>query len=189
MVPNWPWHRFVHFWGREFRKLLNFFSFLTVDLQIQSSAKFCATFHISGCIRASETIGVYFHIIEIKNHYSSLLYNKNCMRNKQLTFKLIQGHALLYFWCTISCQLLDINTVALYFSELWDFTRLSKYQFVRISCTLSSSFLSLHATSKKIFNSYKTTFLKSHLGWLPTSFLSIPLKLNLYSLVFLYAAR
>ena len=45
--------------------------------------------------------------------------------------------------------------------------------------------LSLHATSNKTFNSYKTPFLKSRLGWLPTSFLSTPLKLNFYSLVFL----
>ena len=51
--------------------------------------------------------------------------------------------------------------------------------------TLSSSFLSLHATSHKTFNSYKTPFLKSRSGWLPTSFLSTPLKLNFYSLVFL----
>ena len=51
--------------------------------------------------------------------------------------------------------------------------------------TLSSSFLSLHATSNKTFNSYKTPFLKSRPGWLPTSFLSTPLKLNFYSLVFL----
>ena len=34
-------------------------------------------------------------------------------------------------------------------------------------------------------NSYKTPFLKSRPGWLPTSFLSTPLKLNFYSLVFL----
>ena len=51
--------------------------------------------------------------------------------------------------------------------------------------TLSSSFFSLHATSHKTFNSYKTPFLKFHPGWLPTSFLSTPLKLNFYSLVFL----
>ena len=51
--------------------------------------------------------------------------------------------------------------------------------------TLSSSFLSLLATSNKTLNSYKTPFLKSRLGWLPTSFLSTPLKLNFYSLVFL----
>ena len=51
--------------------------------------------------------------------------------------------------------------------------------------TLSSSFLYLHATSNKTFNSYKTPFLKSRPGWLPTSFLSTPLKLNFYSLVFL----
>ena len=51
--------------------------------------------------------------------------------------------------------------------------------------TLSSSFLSLHATSNKTFKFYKTPFLKSRPGWLPTSFLSTPLKLNFYSLVFL----
>ena len=34
--------------------------------------------------------------------------------------------------------------------------------------TLSFSFLSLHATSHKTFNSYKTPFLKSRPGWLPT---------------------
>ena len=54
--------------------------------------------------------------------------------------------------------------------------------------TLSSSFLSLHATSHKTFNSYKTPFLKSLPGWLPTSFLSTPLKLNFYSLVFLHSS-
>ena len=54
--------------------------------------------------------------------------------------------------------------------------------------TLSSSLLSLHATSNKTFNSYKTPFLKSRPGWLPTSFLSTPLKLNFYSLVFLLSS-
>ena len=34
--------------------------------------------------------------------------------------------------------------------------------------TLSSSFLTLYATSNKTFNSYKTPFLKSRPGWLPT---------------------
>ena len=38
--------------------------------------------------------------------------------------------------------------------------------------TLSSSFLSLHTTSNKPFNFYKTPFLKYRPGWLPTSFLS-----------------
>ena len=51
--------------------------------------------------------------------------------------------------------------------------------------TLSSSLLSLYATSNKTFNSYKTPFLNSLPGWLPTSFLSTPLKLNFYSLFFL----
>ena len=37
------------------------------------------------------------------------------------------------------------------------------------------------------FNSYKTPSLKSP-GWLPTFFLSIPLKLNFYSLVFLHSS-
>ena len=36
-----------------------------------------------------------------------------------------------------------------------------------------------------MFNSYKTPFLKSRPGWLPTSFLSTSLKLNFSSLVFL----
>ena len=41
--------------------------------------------------------------------------------------------------------------------------------------------------SASIWCSYKTPFLKSHPGWLPTFFLSTTLKLNFYSLVFLHS--
>ena len=74
-----------------------------------------------------------------------------------------------------------------FFTQLHLATSFLSHQSITSSMlmTLSSSFLSLHATSNKTFNSYKTPFLKSRPGWLPTSFLSTPLKLNFYSLVFL----
>ena len=69
-----------------------------------------------------------------------------------------------------------------FFTQLHLATSFLSHQSITSSMlmTLSSSLLSLHATSNKTFNSYKT-----RLGWLPTSFLSTPLKLNFYSLVFL----
>ena len=77
-----------------------------------------------------------------------------------------------------------------FFTQLHLATSFLSHQLITSSMlmTLSSSFLSLHATSNKTFNSYKTQFLKSHLGWLPTSFLSTPLKLNFYLLVFLLSS-
>ena len=66
-----------------------------------------------------------------------------------------------------------------FFTQLHLATSFLSHQSITSSMlmTLSSSFLLFHATSNKTFNSYKTPFLKSHPGWLPTSFLSTPLKL------------
>ena len=73
----------------------------------------------------------------------------------------------------------------LHLATSFHFSVISQSQALCLLMTLSSSFLSLHATSNKTLNSYKTPFLKSRPGWLPTSFPSTPLKLNFYSLVFL----
>ena len=86
--------------------------------------------------------------------------------------------------------LLKALSLVLFFSfctQLYLVTSFLGHQSITSSMlmTLSSSFLPLHATSNKTFNSYKTPFLKSRPGWLPTSYLSTPLKMNFYSLVFL----
>ena len=87
-------------------------------------------------------------------------------------------------------KVLSLVLFFLFFTQLHLATSFLDHQSITNSMlmTLSSSFPSLHATPHKTFNSYKTPSLKSLPGWLPTSFLSTPLKLNFYSLVFLHSS-
>ena len=103
---------------------------------------------------------------------------------------LTTSNLLLFSFYMAFLKALSLVLFSSFFTQLHLATSFLSHQSITSSMlmTLSSSFLSLHATSNKTFNSYKTQFLKSHLGWLPTSFLSTPLKLNFYSLVFLLSS-
>ena len=100
------------------------------------------------------------------------------------------SNLLLFSFYMVFLKILSLVLFFLFFTQLHLATSFQGHQSITNSMlmTLSSSFPFLHATSHKTFNSYKTPSLKSHPGWLPTSFLSTPLKLNFYSLVFLHSS-
>ena len=103
---------------------------------------------------------------------------------------LTTSNLLLFSFYMAFLKALSLVLFSSFFTQLHLATSFLSHQLITSSMlmTLSSSFLSLLATSNKTFNSYKAQFLISHLGWLPTSFLSTPLKLNFYSLVFLLSS-
>ena len=107
-----------------------------------------------------------------------------------LLSSLTTSNLLLFSFYMAFLKVLSLVIFFSFFTQLHIATSILGHQSITtcMLMTLSSSFLSLHATSNKTFNSYKTQFLKSHLGWLSTSVLSTPPKLNFYLLVFLHSS-